>query len=593
MNVPCPQCQQDIAIPEALIRQGVARVTCDQCSFSFVLRLGDPGGTPDSPETPQEATTLTQGVKSSQSAQFAAGEIGLNTISQKFIATDTRTSIKLDPELEKEVENISGLLKIASEKAEGDRDPTEKIPLSRPPVEGPVDQPPAGSADQPLAFPLLSQPPPLSVEPELSTPSADKGSEMFESFRPIGELPTSPPGAEISAQTLLDLLIKNSATMPGSENIPSSHPESDPKQILSTPPQIAVVSQLSPKPDAPQSPLVNQLPFSPSMAASIVPAGATEETEAPEAIELGIAFPPDRNSKADSFGEASAPTNIVIAPEKITDVPLDEQTQPVEMLQIIQQETWPQTPAPYLAPLNQPAAALETGTGNLNMSSGLNAFPMGITSAESISPPLLGAQADWPQPASPTENKGMKVVGLFMSLMLLLGSFSFLYILYQNDWSLDFANFGAMVDRALGKNPHQQLEPVMQGLEVSPPTVTETDLATGERVLVVQGNVTNKSERARKYIYVKALIKDRHGRTMGSEEAPADNIFTKEQLAKFSKTQFVAHFNPAGQQKRNMKLDPGQSIPYMVVLTTLPADYSAEKYLITTELSQVEFFLEP
>lgn len=188
----------------------------------------------------------------------------------------------------------------------------------------------------------------------------------------------------------------------------------------------------------------------------------------------------------------------------------------------------------------------------------------------------------------------MRVFGLFLTLALVGVMGFFLFVLYKNNWSLDVADFGGMVDRAFGSEKTKQyVRDELRGLEVDRPIVGEAKLVTGDRVLTVEGVVRNTDTRTRRFIYVRAIVEDNHGRKVTSVEAPAGNVFSKEQLAKVTKAKLSAQLNPAGRDGRNAKLESGQSIAYMVVVTSVPHDYSPTKYTSRTEVSQAELYDAP
>ncbi len=76
-------------------------------------------------------------------------------------------------------------------------------------------------------------------------------------------------------------------------------------------------------------------------------------------------------------------------------------------------------------------------------------------------------------------------------------------------------------------------------------------------------------------------------------EAPAGNVFSREQLSKLTKNKLAAKLNPAGRDGRNAKLEAGQSVAYMVVITTIPANYGPNKHTFSAEISQAELLHGP
>ena len=97
----------------------------------------------------------------------------------------------------------------------------------------------------------------------------------------------------------------------------------------------------------------------------------------------------------------------------------------------------------------------------------------------------------------------------------------------------------------------------------------------------------NNDTRSRRYVYVRARLL-RHGREVAAVEAPAGNLFTPEELAGLDRLGVQGRITPAGSDGRNLRLEPGQNLEYMVVMTRLPADYSPDRYSVTVEVSQAE-----
>ena len=105
--------------------------------------------------------------------------------------------------------------------------------------------------------------------------------------------------------------------------------------------------------------------------------------------------------------------------------------------------------------------------------------------------------------------------------------------------------------------------------------------------------VRNNDTRTRRFIYVKATLKDGHDRPVTTEKAPAGNIFTPEQLGQMTQLKLRSTQNPAGTDGSNARLEPGQSVAYMVVITRVPHDYTPSKYTVHSEVTQAELYDGP
>jgi hypothetical protein len=194
---------------------------------------------------------------------------------------------------------------------------------------------------------------------------------------------------------------------------------------------------------------------------------------------------------------------------------------------------------------------------------------------------------------APSAGGAMKAIGLLMTILLALGTLFFFFVLYQNDGSLDLANVGTMLDRTLGRRPKEAVALELRGLEATLADAGEARIASGERVVTAQGMLKNNDTRPRRFISVRARLRDRHHRDVVVAEAPVGNVFTKVELLQLTKASLQARMNPAGRDGRSARIDPGRSVPYMVYLTGVPGDYSPSKYHVVVEVSQAEVDLEP
>jgi hypothetical protein len=189
---------------------------------------------------------------------------------------------------------------------------------------------------------------------------------------------------------------------------------------------------------------------------------------------------------------------------------------------------------------------------------------------------------------APQAGRTARAFGLLMTVAIGLFLLFGLFVLARNDWSLDLSNVGLMLDRALGRSPRGgQVADALRGIELSTPHVAQARLLGGEIVLTAQGVVKNQDTRPRRYIYVRARLL-KHGREVKQAEAPAGNLFSPELLATLDRKALQGKMNPGGRDRRNLHLEPGQNLEYMVVMFGLPPDYSPDRYAVTAEVSQAE-----
>jgi len=549
MKIACPHCRADFAVPDEVMRRGVARVACESCSFSFVIRLGDPG----SAKPREEAPIVIEGLKSSGKAAFAAGEIGQQR--SRFIAAETRTLVVLDPELREEIEKV-GPLEIAPSRP-SPRDPTEPdtgatptrpdlpsvgaaspgkatsdAPPPAPPAPAPASSPPeaqpaltfeAGPADEPTER-LPVQP---ANEPTERLPVQPPAGEGFEAFRPVGAPVAPPPGAEVPpTPSPAQLAAAGLIPVPVAAAAPAAAP-------------VAVAPMAAPF--APPPPFASLPPEPPAVAPPAAPFAS---------------LPPEPR--------AAPPAGY--APSPFAGGPPAAAAQPMPYPPAYPAAAYP--PAAY-PPASYPPAAYAPGYG----------YQPGFGPPEDVAIP------------EPRPSRAGRVIGMMMSLIVGLSVLFFLFLLVRNDWSLDFANFGRMIDRAFGRASKQVGRQELRGLDASEPIVEQGRLASGEVVVTAKGAVKNNDTRVRRYVYVRARLRDKRGRDVLTAEVPAGNIFSLDELRGLSKRDLDGRINPGGRDGRNQKVEPGQSLAYMVVLVGPPPDYSAGRYDVAAEVSQAELYV--
>ena len=472
MNVPCPKCQVAFQVPDEVMTRGVAHVTCQKCSFKFVIRLGDPGNATRPEEPPPGAPLeLGEGVKTSGAASSASGEIG--AARPRFIAAQTSTSIRVDPGFAEEINQIAaGQTPLAARPTPLDPTPVQPAPAEPTPAE------------------------PLAAQPTATEPAE----------RSTVEPPTEP--GEPLAQTPTEV-------EPSPEGTVEPSPEGAPSPEGTAPVQTG--SEAAPQPAAVQQPAAL--------------ASTSDGFEAFHAINAPVIPPPG----------ADVPAAPVMATHQVMH------------------------PA-YQHPLVMVITPQDPDAWNTTQ-------------------------------LEPSPNRGMRALGLFMTLVLSVAALLFFFILYRNDWSLDLANFDKIMGRAFGtESPRSNVPDELRGLQVDQPTspiVEQAKLSDGQPVLTIQGVVRNNDTRTRRFVYVRATLKDIHNRTVTSIETPAGNVFTVEQLASMTRSRLASSINPAGRDGSNARLEPGQSVAYMVVVTTVPHDYDPTRYSVVAEVSQAELYEGP
>ena len=191
----------------------------------------------------------------------------------------------------------------------------------------------------------------------------------------------------------------------------------------------------------------------------------------------------------------------------------------------------------------------------------------------------------------PGQGKGMRTLGLLITIVLGLTTLLFFFILIRNDWSLDMAHFDTMVNKAFGVDTGEQTKHELRGLLVSVPTLEKGKLSSGDPVIVARGTVKNNDTRSRRFIYVKVTV-SHHSRPVVSGTAPAANIFTVEELARMTRAEMQGRIIPKGKNGGNARIEGGKSVDFMVVLTKVPPDFSPADYTAAAEVTEAEVPLD-
>lgn len=184
-------------------------------------------------------------------------------------------------------------------------------------------------------------------------------------------------------------------------------------------------------------------------------------------------------------------------------------------------------------------------------------------------------------------SRAARAVGLLVSVVVLSTTLLALFVLYRNDWSFEISEFDQMVARAFSKQQPRALPPELAQLEVSKPIAELTYLKDGQPVVTAEGVVKNVGTQTRRFIYLRASIM-RSQHVIATEEAPAGNLFNRSELSQLTKRRLQATLNPAGRQGRNARVEPGESVAYMVVITGLPPGFDLSQHKVVAEVSQAE-----
>ncbi|PID39182.1 MAG: hypothetical protein CSB49_01930, partial [Proteobacteria bacterium] len=211
--------------------------------------------------------------------------------------------------------------------------------------------------------------------------------------------------------------------------------------------------------------------------------------------------------------------------------------------------------------------------------------PLGLTAAELE---LYNNSLEGPR-----EGRFVRFVGQLM-LLTIIGVLGFsLFVLYRNDWNVDFSNLDTMFNRAMGHATPPAQKSLLEQLEPSRPSLALAKFANGNKVLTASGVVRNSNMTAVRYLHVSAQLLEGK-RIVARAEAPAGNSFTPGELATHDKGSLYDLTNPAGKNGRNTKIAPQRSVDYMVVFTDVPEDFKVGgKYTVKVKVSKAERYEGP
>ena len=250
----------------------------------------------------------------------------------------------------------------------------------------------------------------------------------------------------------------------------------------------------------------------------------------------------------------------------------------------------PPTPEPEPAPPPTPEPAVEVAPAQESARQGI---PSGISDVRHSAPYAIiefddsALSPDDFNVPPPGQGKGMRAMGVLMTVVVGVVAMLFFFVLIRNDWSLDMANFDSMINHAFGTDTGKQPSNELRGLQVTTPLLEKGKLSSGDPVIVAQGKVKNNDTRARRFIYVKVTV-SRHGRPVVTGTAPAANVFTGSQLSRMTKAEMLGKITSKGQNGSNARVEGGKSVDYMVVLTRVPLDFSPARYTAQAEVTEAE-----
>ena len=526
--------------------RGVARIACVQCAFSFVMRLGDPNAAKKKEEErdPLQPATL-EGVTHSGATAATAGEIGLGHRSA-FIPSQTRSSIKLSPELMAMIEEDEARQRAAAMIEENERNAVAVVVA------------PGGGLDV-----------------DEGEASADQAAASSQQAAPPAPMPVTAPMG-VPAPMPATVPMPAAAPMPATVPMPAAAP-----MPPATPLPAPATSEPAP-PELPDRPAADLMPRSPRPAPP--PAHRDPEEPRPKVSRGGVEGP--LRSSPTWTEDNPEMAAALAAPAAPPPLPPNDDSGGFEAFSPIGPAA--AAPAPMASYPVQPTDPARM-TGPMPAATPAPAYPQQAAPIPGYQDPSIDIYGL----ETPGEGRFVRFVGKLM-LLTVFGALGFgLFVLYRNDWQLDFSNLDRMLDRALGNAPVTQATgAVTEGLEVSRPVVAKAQFIDGKKVITATGVVRNTGALSKRFIVVRAEIR-RGVQVMVMAKAPAGNLFPPEEIATLDKESLYSLTNPAGKNGRNAKVAPQQSVEYMVVFTEFPEDFSLDRYQVVAKVDTAELYRGP
>lgn len=95
------------------------------------------------------------------------------------------------------------------------------------------------------------------------------------------------------------------------------------------------------------------------------------------------------------------------------------------------------------------------------------------------------------------------------------------------------------------------------------------------QLFIIKGMITNNYPRTRSHIFIKGSLLDDQGKVVKRKTSYAGNAFTEKELQEMSMAQIdEAMKNKSGKGDMNVDVQPGSSIPIMIVFESLPENLS-------------------
>jgi len=176
-----------------------------------------------------------------------------------------------------------------------------------------------------------------------------------------------------------------------------------------------------------------------------------------------------------------------------------------------------------------------------------------------------------PAPARKPAKRGGRRIAVLLLALIVLGIIGGGYAYYFNEFGVrDYVN------GLLGIRTASAYDPGNRQIAVSSPDYRIVANQQAGNLLVVTGSVTNQYDHARSHILVQANLFDASGNRIKKKAAYCGNVLGENQLRTLEMKNINEQLSRIqGKGGVNAGVAPGQSIPYMVVLSNLPENIAS------------------
>jgi hypothetical protein len=171
--------------------------------------------------------------------------------------------------------------------------------------------------------------------------------------------------------------------------------------------------------------------------------------------------------------------------------------------------------------------------------------------------------------------------GKAVAVILVVVGLFFLFVLVRNDWQM--SDPGTMMSRAFASEVTGGGVDGLDTVSVEPVVV---ERASGDRVLMVMGQVYNESIGTKRNVRVEARVRDSGGIVVSRREAPCGRIFSPEELRTMSDAEVAARYRSLEEDDRPLR--PQASVSCSVVFERVPAGYAEATHRVELAVTRAD-----